>query len=31
MKIMEAAMDAVDVRAADGGTEIVMRRNLKGA
>jgi anti-sigma regulatory factor (Ser/Thr protein kinase)/putative methionine-R-sulfoxide reductase with GAF domain len=29
LKIMEAAMDTLDVRAGDGGTEIVMRRNLQ--
>jgi anti-sigma regulatory factor (Ser/Thr protein kinase) len=30
LKIMEAAMDTLDVKAGDGGTEIVMRRNLHG-
>ncbi len=29
LKIMEAAMDSLDVRAADGGTEILMRRQLR--
>jgi len=29
LKIMEAAMDAMDVASADGGTEIRMRRNLR--